>query len=182
MEKHDAMVKQAAKQVFDKEKIVYTLEVVGSYRRGAANSGDIDVLLCFPTLSDENVAGKWFGKFCDELVRMGYMEEILAIGPKKCMGISRISSATKARRLDVLVTPKEQYAYALLYFTGSQKFNIAMRKHALERGYTMNEHGMVPLEGSNKPLPPIMKEERDIFTFLEYSYVPPSERESKKNV
>jgi DNA polymerase beta len=182
MEKHDAIVKQAAKHIFEKEKIAYTLEVVGSYRRGAENSGDIDVLLCFPTLSDEDLAAKWFGKLCDEMVRMEYIEEILAIGPKKCMGISRVSGDTKARRLDVLVTPKEQYAYALLYFTGSQKFNIAMRKHALERGYTMNEHGMVPLEGSNKPLPPIMKEERDIFTFLEYPYVPPSERESKKNV
>lgn len=180
MIQHEAAVKQAAKKVFDK-KTPYTLEVVGSYRRGATNSGDIDVLLCFPTISEEEEAAKLFSKYCDELVRTSYLEEILAIGPKKCMGISRVPGA-RARRLDILVTPKEQYAYALLYFTGSQKFNIAMRKHALDRGYTMNEHSMVPLEGSNKPMPPLMKEERDIFTFLEYPYVAPSERESKKIV
>ncbi len=182
MEQHDMLIQKAAKKVFDKEKVVYTLQVVGSYRRGAESSGDIDVLLCIPDIKDEKESSRLFSKFCDELVHVNYMEEILAIGPKKCMGISRVHNRAKARRLDLLVTPEEQYAYALLYFTGSQKFNIAMRKHALERGYTMNEHGMVPLEGSDKPIPPMMKEERDIFTFLEYAFVPPSERESKKNV
>lgn len=185
MEKHESVVKQTAKKIFEKDpketKVPYTLEVVGSYRRGAMDSGDIDVLLCFPTIFDEEEAAQLFSMYCDELVRRGYMEEILAIGPKKCMGISRVPGA-RARRLDILVTPKEQYAYALLYFTGSQKFNIAMRKHALDRGYTMNEHSMVPLEGLNKPMPPLMTEERDIFTFLEYPYVPPAERESKKIV
>lgn len=158
----------------------FSMEVVGSYRRGAADSGDIDVLLCAHKLG-EMEAAKAFGLVCEELQNKKYIIEILALGPKKCMAICKLSEQHPARRLDLLMTPTEEYAYAELYFTGSEKFNVAMRKHALQKGYTMNEHGMKPIR-EGVPTPPLMKTEKDIFAFLEYLYVAPKQRNNKKNL
>ena len=88
----------------------------------------------------------------------------------------RVGPRGKARRLDLLLTEPVEYAYALLYFTGSDKFNVAFRKYAGDKGYTLNEHTMVPLKGSSAPMPPGMKSEKDIFAFLGLRYVPPEER------
>jgi DNA polymerase beta len=173
MEKHEAMLKDNMPKGF-------TMQVVGSYRRGASDSGDIDVLLSCPKM-DEAEGARAFALMCDDLQKQGYIKEILALGPKKCMGICQLSSTAHARRIDLLLTPKHEYAYAELYFTGSEKFNIAMRKHALDKGYTMNEHSMKPIrEGVAEP--PFMKTEKDIFTFLDYPYVAPTKRDIKKNL
>jgi DNA polymerase beta len=137
--------------------------VVGSYRRGALHSGDIDFL----------IRGKVdIASFVDALGEYGYLVSILAQGATKCMAICSIGTP---RRLDILVTPENEYAYALLYFTGSQQFNIAFRQHALEMGYTMNEHGMKAIRANVVAVPYIDREE-DIFDFLGLRYVAPEER------
>lgn len=174
MVEHEKVLRKALPRDFH-------LEVVGSYRRGAETSGDIDVLLCANDKLDDTAAAKAFAEYCGTLQTRGYITDILALGPKKCMGVCRWKDNTPARRIDLLLTPKEQYAFAELYFTGSDKFNIAMRKHALEKGFTMNEHGMTSIrEGT--PSIPFMKTEKDIFTFLDYPYVVPKDRENKKNL
>ena len=38
--------------------------------------------------------------------------------------------------------PAREYGAAMLYFTGSKAFNVNMRAHALEQGYSLNEHGI----------------------------------------
>lgn len=173
MEEHEALLESQIPKGFN-------MRVVGSYRRGASTSGDIDVLLCAPKMSVE-VATKEFAMFCQKLQDAEYMKDILALGPKKCMGVCQLRGSTPARRIDLLMTPKDEYAYAELYFTGSEKFNIAMRQHALDRGYTMNEHGMKPVK-EGVPVPPTMKTEKDIFKFLDYPYVAPTKRDVKKNL
>ena len=79
----------------------------------------------------------------------------------------------KYRRLDLLLTPYEEYAYAILYFTGSDKFNVAFRQHALACGYSLNEHAMTP---NNLVAPPVMSSEKDIFSFLRLKYIEPHQR------
>jgi DNA polymerase/3'-5' exonuclease PolX len=149
---------------------VFTLEIVGSYRRGAASSGDIDVLLRVPPSMSQTDAQKHFAAYIERLQSTLYIDEILAQGPKKCMAISSID---KARRLDLLLTPADEYAYALLYFTGSDKFNVAFRSHALSRGYTLNEHTMMGVEsGCTVPA----ETEADIFAALGLRYIAPTER------
>ena len=152
--------------------------VVGSYRRGAANSGDIDMLLT-PKSASVKDAHALFETFIAGLKESDYIIDELVSGEKKWMGYVRVGSAEtpgKARRLDLLLTMPSEYAYALLYFTGSDKFNVAFRKYAGDKGYTLNEHTMVPLKGSSAPMPPGMKGEKDIFAFLGLRYVPPEER------
>jgi DNA polymerase beta len=148
--------------------------VVGSYRRGAESSGDIDVLITMNEGIDQKAA---FASYIKRIVDSGYMIEILSQGDQKCLSVVRLSDGLKARRLDLLVVPNEQFPYALLYFTGSGDFNIAFRKHALSLGYTLNEHEMKPTGKVASALPvPEFRYEAEIFGFLGLKYKEPNQR------
>lgn len=149
--------------------------IVGSYRRGAETSGDIDVLLSMDAAEDART--KAFHVYVKSLRDKGYMIEELSKGDQKNLSIVRLSPELPARRLDLLMIPVAQLAYALLYFTGSMEFNVGFRKHALKKGYTLNEHEMKPtgkVEGA-KPVPPLATEE-EVFAFLGLEYKTPKER------
>jgi DNA polymerase beta len=161
-------------QMLIPEESDFTIEIVGSYRRGAETSGDIDVLIRVPEHLTEKEAIQHFKTYIKLLDGFGYIEEILAQGDKKCMAVSRIYNG-KARRLDLLLTPSNEYAYALLYFTGSDKFNVAFRNHAINKGYTLNEHTMTKISQTVRD-PHKMMQERDIFNFLGLKYISPTER------
>jgi len=171
----------------------YETEIVGSFRREAQTSGDIDVLIRIPDGTDVKTAKDNLALYVKMLQGFGYIEEILALGEHKCMAVSRIDEELltelderrymaigrmyngKARRLDLLMTPDEEYAYAILYFTGSDRFNVAFRQYALDNGYTLNEHTLTPIK-ANVPSVPYMKTEKDIFKFLGLRYIDPSKR------
>lgn len=152
----------------------YDTDIVGSFRREAASSGDIDVLIRVPKDTPPKEAKENLALYVEMLKGFGYIEEILALGEHKCMAISRMYQG-KARRLDLLMTPDEEYAYAILYFTGSDRFNVAFRQHALDKGYTLNEHTLTPIR-LGVQTPPYMKTEKDIFKFLGLRYIEPSKR------
>jgi DNA polymerase/3'-5' exonuclease PolX len=156
------------------EMALYDIEIVGSYRREATSSGDIDVLIRVPECTDSKTARENLALYVKMLQGFGYIEEILAIGEHKCMAISRIYNG-KARRLDLLMTPDDEYAAAILYFTGSDKFNVAFRQYALNKGYTLNEHALKPIKQGVEPVP-YMQTEKDIFKFLGLRYIEPSKR------
>lgn len=151
----------------------FRVDIVGSYRRGAATSGDVDALVSLPASISKAAATRAFAAAVSAL-KADYMLEALAEGPKKFMGIARLPRG-RARRVDILLTPLAEYPFAVLYFTGSDTFNIAMRKRALERGWSLNEHGFTPLPATNGVLPPISTE-KDIFDFLDMPYVAPTAR------
>jgi DNA polymerase/3'-5' exonuclease PolX len=150
--------------------------IVGSFRREAPTSGDIDVLISYPEGIKESDAEKRFTEIVTALETDGYISDILAKGPKKCMAISKLPNG-KARRLDLLLTPPEEFPYALLYFTGSDKFNIQVRKKAIDIGYSLSEHGL-KTHGKVAPKKPLikMKTEKDILDFLEVPFISPKER------
>ena len=65
----------------------------------------------------------------------------------------------------------------MLYFTGSDLFNKAMRVRALEMGFTLNEYSIRPLDAGSVPLEPLpVSSEEDIFDYISYDYKPPSKR------
>jgi DNA polymerase beta len=154
--------------------------VVGSFRREAETSGDIDMLLAFPPDVSGSKQKKRFDEFVETLKTEGYIKDILAKGTKKCMAVVQLPGK-KARRLDLLLTPHDEYAYSILYFTGSDKFNVAFRKYALSKGYTLNEHTMKPLK-EDTAVPPPMSTEEDIFRFLGLQFVEPKNRKGEENV
>jgi NAD-dependent DNA ligase/DNA polymerase/3'-5' exonuclease PolX len=146
-------------------------EIVGSYRRGAQNSGDIDMIIT----SD---SPKVFINFIDELIKKKIILEILSRGSTKCLVMAKIPSSDSVRRVDFLYTGLEEFPFAILYFTGSKIFNTVMRHIALEKGYTMNEHGINNMEGKKKgdKVSHRFKTEEDIFDFLGLEYKAPTER------
>jgi DNA polymerase/3'-5' exonuclease PolX len=168
MVEHQTMLRELLPESVDPET---DFEIVGSFRRGAPNSGDIDVLI---RIDDGASPAKILTEYIQMLQGFGYLVATLAHGDKKFMGICQLPGHP-ARRLDILMTPTSEYAYAVLYFTGSDTFNIAMRQWALEKGYTLNEHKLTPLR-HDVLMPPEMKTERDIFRFLRITYLPPTER------
>ena len=176
MEEHRDILEQLKPD----EMTEYDTEIVGSFRREAPTSGDIDMLIRVPADTPAKTAKDYLALYVEMLQGFGYIEEVLALGEHKCMAISRMYNG-KARRLDLLMTPDEEYAYAILYFTGSDRFNVAFRQYALDKGYTLNEHKLTPIRAGVKPVP-YMKTEQDIFKFLGLRYIEPSQRVDAKQI
>lgn len=139
-----------------------TYDFVGSYRRGSASMGDIDLLI-------KNNKTFNLNDFIKELKDDNYIVEILALGKNKFMGIVKINNYP-ARHFDILIAPENEYYYSLLYFTGSKIFNVALR-HYVKNSFnlSLSEHGF-----KDKDIK--VKSEEDIFKFLKLSYIKPNNR------
>jgi DNA polymerase/3'-5' exonuclease PolX len=77
------------------------LEIVGSFRRNCETSGDIDVIITSQT-------SQVFVDFIDELIKKNIIIHILSRGPIKSLVF--------------------EFPFAILYFTGSKKFNTGYNK------------------------------------------------------
>jgi len=170
--------------------------IVGSYRRGLESSGDIDVLIKIPESYSKKESKELFEKVIQAMKDDNYMIDVLSQGEKKVLGYAKIDK--KVRRIDLLATPEKEYAYAVLYFTGSDTFNVAFRKYALSKGYTLNEHGfkIKPLHGISERNSehnmkkkkeevkdiPVIKTEMGIFNFLGLQYKNPKDRKDESSV
>jgi NAD-dependent DNA ligase len=147
------------------------MEIVGSYRRGAESSGDIDVII---TSTNPTI----FKNFVDDLIKIKVIQEVLSRGPTKCLVITKLPGHTTSRRVDFLYTSPEEFPFAILYFTGSKIFNTVMRHEALAKDLTMNEHGLYSLISKKKgeKVDHVFSSEQDIFDYLGLEYKAPHER------
>jgi DNA polymerase/3'-5' exonuclease PolX len=161
MEKHEEML------LLNKP-VTMTGIIVGSYRRGRPDSGDIDMLCSCAPGSDTSIKG-----FVTILKACKYITDVLAQGDMKCLAVCRLPGKPY-RRLDLLLTPPEEFPFAVLYFTGSDGFNVRMRQRALEKGYTLNEHALTHIATKTKVAG--IRTEADIFRTLNIVYKEPSER------
>jgi len=167
IQEYDAIFKDA----FPKNVECSHFEVVGSYRRGMPDSGDIDVIITSSHLSV-------FRLFVDELITRKIIVEVLSRGNSKCLVIAKLPSSKYARRVDFLYTTPEEYPFSVLYFTGSKEFNTVMREHALSMNFTLNEHGLSVMENKKKGelVNHVFTDEKSIFDFLNMEYKKPTER------
>ena len=161
MSVHDNIIKNILKGING----INDYSIVGSYRRMKRDSGDIDILV--------NSDTKVLKEIVESGIKKGYILEILACKDIKFMGIVKLSEKDVARRIDIMVTNKKEYPLAQLYFTGSKEHNIMMRNKAKEKGYKLNEHKLINME--NNEIVDI-KNEDDIFRFLDIKYVDPKNR------
>ena len=155
--------------------------IVGSYRRGAASSGDIDVLMTLPDTMTTKEQGDLFLYMIELFKEIEYIVDTLSSGPTKFLGYCRLDKDKPVRRLDLLMIPKSEYACAILYFTGSKEFNVAFRSYALEKGYTLNEHRLEAIK-QGVPAVPAFATEQDIFAFLGLTYVEPDKRRDSRDI
>ena len=149
-------------------------EIVGSFRRGATTSGDIDIIV-----NDEMT----FNNFINELIKRNLVIEMLTDGKVKKLTIAQLPGK-KARRIDFLYSPKKEYAFAVLYFTGSKAFNVAMRRRATDMDLTLNEHGLSEFKGKVKGniLNNTFPTEKSIFDFLNLEFKTPIERKDARDI
>ena len=158
------------RKVFDKIKSANSkFEIVGSYRRGASSSGDIDVIL-----SDDPENRKIFHAFVDALVAEGTIIEVLSKGKGKSFVMTRLAGKP-ARRVDFMFAPLKEFPFAILYFTGSKAFNVMMREHARTLGFSMNEHKLIH-DKDKSEVKLVFPTEKSIFDFLNMEFKEPNER------
>uniref|UniRef100_A0A4W2C3A2 DNA polymerase n=1 Tax=Bos indicus x Bos taurus TaxID=30522 RepID=A0A4W2C3A2_BOBOX len=159
----------------------------GSYRRGKATCGDMDVLLTHPDgRSHQGV----FSRLLDSLRQQGFLTDDLVSHEEngqqqKYLGVCQLPGpGRRHRRLDIIVVPYSELACALLYFTGSAHFNRSMRALAKTKGMSLSEHALSTAVvrsaqglkvGSGQVLP--TPTEKDVFRFLGLPYREPAERD-----
>lgn len=166
MEKHEKEIIKTIKDIDPNINVV----VAGSYRRKAKQSGDIDVLI---THKKNEELPCLFKRIIDRMQCTSYIEDMLSFGEKKAMAICKLKGHKTSRRIDLLWTKKEEFPFAILYFTGSGLFNVKMRNHALSLGFSMNEYGITK---HGEKVKHIFKDEKDIFAFLNLKYIEPENR------
>ena len=138
----------------------------GSYRRGAVESGDIDALVTAPTQAQARLA------VTQGLAQLGnYVLATLASGEVKWQGIVRLPGRP-ARRLDLHAVGQDEAAFALLYFTGSREFNVALRRRARARGMRLTERALFANDGRRMHA----ASEHAILALLNTRYVEPRDR------
>ena len=155
-----------------------SFEIVGSFRRNKSDSGDIDLII-----TSYNNNKSIFENFIKKLVTKHIVLELLSKGETKCLTIGKLLKDNAIpRRIDFLYSLPDEYAFSILYFTGSKEFNTAMRQHALNVGLTLNEHGFHKMTTTNalkskeEKITKFFKSEKDIFNYLCLEYKEPQER------
>lgn len=146
---------------------VLECQIAGSLRRSRETIGDIDILASAEKKDMEAI----FEAFVShELVL-----DVLGRGETK----SSVRTQN-GRQVDLRIVKPDQFAAALLYFTGSKEHNIVLRQRARDRGMALNEYGLFKLN-SNKETdfdqPVKAPSEQDIYTKLGVNFIPPEHRE-----
>ena len=164
IQQHEIFLKEVLQEIDSSAE----LTIAGSYRRKKPDSGDIDLLV-------KADSRKVYDEYIDLLIEKGYLQDTLARGNKKFMGMGSIENIKKSRRIDIMYAKPEEYPFAILYFTGSGDFNQRMRNELLEKGYTMNEYGVKYID-TKKRVEYQFTSEKDIFEYFGYAYLDPENR------
>jgi DNA polymerase (family 10) len=176
----------AQRLVADLENLPGVVEVAfcGSLRRMSETVGDIDITVAAD----------------DPAAVMAALEDHTEVAEIVLTGDTKTSFLTaKGLQVDVRVVAPEQFGAAVLYFTGSKAHNIALRQRAIDRGWLLNEYGLMEKpadadgegdsEGdrdSDAETEPVDAEltviasrtEADIYAALDLAFIPPPMREA----
>jgi len=139
------------------------VEVAGSYRRGRADIGDVDLLVATHQPRDVLVA----------FAALPQVERILLRGDTKC------SVVVDGMQVDCRAVAPDQFGAAWQYFTGSQAHNIRLRGMALRLGLTLNEYGVFRVDDGTRVAG---ETETDVYAALGLAWIPPEQREDRGEV
>ncbi|RAR11338.1 dna polymerase [Stemphylium lycopersici] len=144
VEAHGAVVIAALKKIDPK----FNATIMGSYRRGAKDSGDIDMILTRPNTSLAAMRATILDVLVPHLYSTSFLKASLATSRSndpsgsKWHGVSCLPGSTVRRRIDFLLVPEDEMGAALLYFTGNDIFNRSMRLLARKKGMRLNQRGL----------------------------------------
>lgn len=129
----------------------------GSLRRFSDTIGDIDIV----------VATTQAQPVMDHVATWRGTTEVIGHGDTKTSVLTR-----SGLQVDVRAVAPEQFGSAILYFTGSKIHNIALRQRALDRGWLLNEYGLLE---EMRVIASTTEEE--IYAALGLPWIPPPLRE-----
>ena len=148
--------------------------VAGSLRRGKPTIGDIDLLIAVKTMDDAPT-------IMERFTAMDNVAKVLRQGPTKSM-VELLNGLV----MDLRVLEKARWGTALQYFTGSQAHNVKIRQIALERGYSLNENALRPVDDTGRLIenaePVLCDTEEAVYTHLGLQWIPPELREDMGEV
>ncbi|MBW8269277.1 DNA polymerase/3'-5' exonuclease PolX [Caldovatus aquaticus] len=136
---------------------ILAAEVAGSYRRRRETVGDLDLVVASET--PEAAIAHFLGY--DEIA------QVAERGPTRARVVLR-----NGTQVDLRAVEPASYGAALLYFTGSQAHDIALRRIAVEKGLKLNEYGL--FRGRRRIAG---RTEEEIYAALGLAPIPPELRE-----
>jgi len=183
MDRHDKYVRETCSNV--DSSVQFTIG--GSYRRGAADSGDIDFIITKPDCSIEVLPTIVLKILIPRLFDKGYLKVALAATDEKSgsqwHGAAALPGERVWRRIDFLLVPWQEIGAALIYFTGNDIFNRSIRLLASKQGMRLNQRGLWKdvIRGKNRERITQGsliegKDERKIFELLGVPWRPPHHR------
>lgn len=180
-------------------------KIAGSYLRGKSSSGDIDMVLDIDSVlkqvkisnNDLDVTKKCWNFIQKKINTKSKIIKLMkpfAQGPDKIGVLIKVNIRkiiqknpkfikdidTKCTyvyvKMDIFISKKDEFVFALLFATGSGFFNIRMRAVAKRKGYLLNNHGLFKKNNGNilEKLP--INTEKAIFEILNISYKEPKDR------
>ncbi|KAK6931103.1 DNA polymerase beta, palm domain [Dillenia turbinata] len=173
------------------EELLPGVEIVcgGSYRRGKASCGDLDIIITHP---DGKSHRGFLQKFVKWLKDMNFLREDLIFsthseegtdsGVDTYFGLCTYPGRETRHRIDFKVYPWDIYAFGLIAWTGNDVLNRRLRLLAESKGYLLDDTGLyVATRGSggkraksSKSLS--LKTEKEVFDFLGFPWLEPHER------
>lgn len=148
---------------------VVSAMVAGSVRRGCETAGDIDVVI----ESDRPEAA---------LAAIDQDPAFEAADAGTRGGRDRASLRfAGGPSLDLMVAPVGSAGSALVHLTGSAEHNVGLRHRARRSGWSLSEHGLVPL-ADRSAAPLSFATEADLYAFLGLAHVPPELREGRGEI
>nr|OQO29075.1 hypothetical protein B0A51_03410 [Rachicladosporium sp. CCFEE 5018] len=183
VEQHGAIVRKTLQSV-NKD---FVVTVGGSFRRGAATSGDIDCIVTHPHRDIKYISSTMVDKLVPHLTKSGVLTAALAVTSKddgtKWHGASCLPGSKIWRRIDFMLVPPEQLGAAMIAFTGNDIFNRSLRLLASNKGMRLNQRGLykgvMRGKGREKLSEGELVEGRDekkIFEVLGVTWRPPEHR------
>lgn len=154
-------------------------------RRGQLESGDVDIILTHP---DRETVASMLVKLVAAARQKGFLVDILSMGsecqvrdddgeygkPDQALCVWKQPEGDLFRRVDLVVSPYDTYALAILAWTGSSYFERSIRLYAKkEKQIKVTSHGLFSRIDDRK-IP--VKSEREAFEVLGLDWLEPHER------
>ncbi len=185
---------------------VARVEPAGSLRRGKDTIGDIDILVSIEDGTEKQMAAHAHA-VAEAFRSTPGVVQVIAAGegkssvrysldggqgrwkpepnPDKGESLPPTPPGGPSIQVDLRVLPRASFGSAMMYFTGSKEHNVRLRERAIRMGYTLNEWGLFPLDGNEKPpqqrgVKPVASEtEEAVFKALGLPWIPPTAREDR---
>lgn len=138
------------------------VEIAGSFRRKKETVGDLDIV----------AAAKEPAAVIDYFVKFSEISEVVSAGKTRATIILKIGL-----QVDLRVVNEEFFCAALHYFTGSKAHVVTIQKMVQERGWKINEYGLLK-RGAISLLEAIL----DIYSALGMRYIEPELREMRGEI